>query len=419
MKQYQRTKTGCYMTNVTMSVTAGLSPLLFLTFREQYGISFTLLGLLVLINFCTQLIIDLIFSFYSHRFNIPLVVKCTPLIAAVGLLLYTLLPMAFPDYAYAGIVIGTIVFSASSGLAEVLISPVIAAIPSDNPDREMSKLHSAYAWGVVVVVLFSTVFLNFFGDANWHFLALLLALIPITASVLMMTSSIPPMETPHEGVAGVVKLIKNPRFFIYMLCIFFGGASEVSMAQWSSSFLEQSLGLPKVLGDIFGVAAFSVMLGLGRTFYAKFGKNIDRVLILGSAGTVVCYLVAALSGNAIVGLIFCAFTGFCTSMLWPGSLIISSARFPKEGVALFALMAAGGDLGASVGPQLVGVITDTIIALPGAVETATLLGLSIDQLSIKLGVLSAIIFPIGAVLTFMIAHRNHKKWDTQAPALDS
>ncbi len=57
-----------------------------------------------------------------------------------------------------GLVIGTVIFSASSELAEVLISPVIAAIPSDNPEREMSKLHSIYAWGVVGIVIVSTSF---------------------------------------------------------------------------------------------------------------------------------------------------------------------------------------------------------------------------------------------------------------------
>ena len=64
-------KLACYSSNVTMSVAGNLSPILFLTFRTLYGVSYSLLGTLVLINFVTQLVIDLIFSFFSHRFNIP------------------------------------------------------------------------------------------------------------------------------------------------------------------------------------------------------------------------------------------------------------------------------------------------------------------------------------------------------------
>ena len=158
---YRRVKAACYATNVTMSVIGNLSPLLFLTFRSLYSISYTSLGLLVLINFSTQLAIDLIFSFFSHRFNIPLTVKLTPIIAIAGLVLMALAPVLFPNAVYLGLVLGTVVACAASGLCEVLISPVIAAIPAENPEREMSKLHSVYAWGVVGMVVVATAFFLF------------------------------------------------------------------------------------------------------------------------------------------------------------------------------------------------------------------------------------------------------------------
>jgi len=86
-QKYGRLKFACYTTNITMAVIGNLPPVLFLTFRNLYGISYSLLGLLVLINFITQLGIDLIFSFFSHKFNISKTVKLTPLIATVGLLI--------------------------------------------------------------------------------------------------------------------------------------------------------------------------------------------------------------------------------------------------------------------------------------------------------------------------------------------
>ena len=85
-----------------MSVMGNLPPLLFLTFRSLYDISFSLLGLLVLVNFCTQLAVDLIFSFFSHKFNIPMTVKITPVLTLAGLLLYVLAPILFPANVYHG-----------------------------------------------------------------------------------------------------------------------------------------------------------------------------------------------------------------------------------------------------------------------------------------------------------------------------
>ena len=63
-------KAGCYASNISMSVVGNLSPLLFLTFHELYDISYSLLGLLVLINFCTQLGVDLIFTVFTKYFNV-------------------------------------------------------------------------------------------------------------------------------------------------------------------------------------------------------------------------------------------------------------------------------------------------------------------------------------------------------------
>lgn len=407
-KNYKRVKLACYTTNVTMSVIGNLSPLLFLTFRSLYDISYSLLGLLILINFCTQLCVDLIFSFFSHKFNIGLTVKLTPVIAFVGLAFYALSPVLFPQNVYLGLVLSTIVFSAASGLAEVLISPVIAALPSKNPEREMSKLHSIYAWGVVFMIVVGTLFLLFCGGDNWQWLAAIFMLVPLLSACLFFSAKLPVLETP-ERVSGAVAMLKNKTLWLCFLGIFLGGASECTMAQWSSSYLEQALGLEKVWGDIFGVAMFAVALGLGRTLYGKFGKNIEKVLFLGGLGATVCYFTAALSNLPLLGLIACALTGFCVSMLWPGSLIVASDRIPQGGVFIYAMMAAGGDLGASVAPQLVGIVTDTVSQNAAAAEFAVELGITAEQLGMKTGMLLGALFPLVAVFVYLVLMKTKKK----------
>lgn len=404
----KRIKLACYTTNISMALVANLSPLLFLTFRSLYGISYSLLGLLVLINYVTQLSVDLVFSFFSHKFNIPKTVKLTPILAVVGIIVYAVWPFVFKDSVYSGLVIGTVIFSASGGLAEVLISPIIASLPSKDPDREMSRLHSVYAWGVVFVVIFASLFLLLFGKENWQWLALISMLIPLTSFLLFSKADVPKMETP-EKTSGALKMLKNKSLWLCVTAILLGGASECTMAQWSSGYLEQALGIPKVWGDVFGVALFAVMLGLARTLYAKFGKNIGKVLFFSAIGTTVCYLAAAISDISAIGLLACALTGFTTGMLWPGCLIVSSERFPNSGVFIFAMMAAGGDLGASVGPQLIGVITDAVISHPNAAGLASNLMLSTEQLGMKLGMLSGMLFPLCAIPLYFHIMRSGKK----------
>ncbi len=405
---YKRLKSACYITNCTMAVTGNLSPLLFLTFNTLYGISYTLLGSLVLVNFCTQLAVDLLFSFFSHKFNIPRTVKMMPVLSAVGLLIYTFIPWMFPNLAYLGLVVGTVVFSVAAGLSEVLNSPTIAAIPSDNPDREMSKLHSIYAWGVVVMVLVSTVFLNFAGRDKWMWLSLVFTLVPITAAVLFAGCEIPVLQsdTGDGQKHGLRDHIKHG-LLLFVFAIFLGGAAECNMGQWASGYIEAVFELPKIWGDLLGVAMFSLTLGVGRSLYGKIGKNIAPIILWGFVGASVCYLTAALCGIPVVGLIACGLTGFCVSMLWPGSLIWVAESIPYCGVTVYALMAAGGDLGASLGSQFVGVITDSIAAMPQAVEFAASMGISSEQLGMKAGMLFSALFPIvGVLVSVIIQHRK-------------
>lgn len=391
-----------------MAIITNFSPLLFLTFRDLYGISYSLLGLLVLVNFFTQLSVDLIFSFFSHKFNIPKTVKFTPVLTLAGLLIYALWPFFFPDAVYAGLVLGTVVFSASGGLSEVLISPVIAALPAKDPDREMSRLHSVYAWGVVLMVAVSTLFFLLIGTKHWQWLVVLYMIAPLAAFLLFCGAKIPAMETP-EKVSGVLQMLKRPLLWLFVAGIFLGGAAECTMAQWCSSYLEQAVGLPKIWGDIFGVALFAVMLGMGRSLYGAIGKNITRVLFLGAIGAALCYLIAALSPIPVMGLLACAFTGFCVSMLWPGSLIASTDRIPDGGVFIYAMMASGGDLGASVGPQLVGVITDAAMEIPAAAALAQSLTLTPEQLGMKLGMLVGMLFPLLGIPVYAVMIRGAKK----------
>lgn len=397
--KYTRVKYACYSANLSMAIVANLPPILFLTFRSLYGISYSLLGLLVLVNFVTQLSVDVMFSFFSHKFNLEKSVKMIPVLTFIGFLIYAVWPWLFPGNVYTGLVIGTIIFASSGGFSEVLISPVIAAIPSKDPDREMSKLHSIYAWGVVFVIVIGTIFLLVFGQDKWQLLVFVLMLIPLGSAALYAGAEMPELKT-EEKTSGIIKFMKNKTLWLCVGGIFLGGAAECTMAQWASGYLEQGMKIPKVWGDICGVALFSVMLGLGRTLYAKIGKNIKKVLLLGSLGAAVCYFATSITNNVFIGLIACGFTGFCTSMLWPGSLIVASEYFPKGGVFIFALMAAGGDLGASIGPQLIGVITDAALKNPSLLQLANTLSIQPEQLGLKLGMLTGMLFPFFAVFLF-------------------
>ena len=401
---YKRTRFTCFFTFPALTPAFVLPPILFATFREMYGISYTLLGTLVLVNFCTQLGVDLIFAFFSRHFNIHKTIRTMPLLSALGLIVYALVPWLLPQYAYLGLLVGTFIFSVASGLDEALLSPTLAALPSDNPQRDMSILHSMYGYGLAVIAVISTLFLQIFGTENWMYLTLFWAIPPIIDYILFRISPLPEINI-HQEAAGYSSKMRTTGLVLCAIVIFLGSAAENTMTNWISVYMERALQIPKALGDTLGLVTFALLLALARSLYAKFGKRIFPVLLTGMIGALSCYLLAGLSSHLIVAMVACMLTGICTSMLWPGTLILMEEEFPNPGVAAYALMAAGGDFGASVAPQGLGIVADTVAASGQAALLGEKLGLSPEQIGIKAGMLVAAVFPLLGIGMLLLLKR--------------
>ncbi len=405
---YKLTRNTCFFVFPTLAPVFILPPILFVTFRQMYGISYTLLGTLVLVNFCVQLGVDLLCTFLSKYFDHHKSIRAMPLLTTTGLAVYALVPWLLPQYAYAGLLAGTVIFSFAAGLNEVFLSPTLAALPSDNPERDMSILHSLYGYGCAAVAVLSTLFLKAFGADKWMVLVLIWAVLPLVAFVLFAIAPLPEIvATPTNSLRSAKR--KRVGLVLCALCIFLGSAAENTMTNWLSVYMENALQIPKILGDTLGLAVFSLLLAMTRTVYAKRGKSIYPVLLMGMGGAVICYLTAGLSRSAGVAMAACMLTGICTSMLWPGMLLFMEEKFPSPGIAAYALMAAGGDVGASVAPQGMGIVVDTVSASTWAAGLVEQVGLSPEQIGIKAGMLTAAIFPLIGIVLLLYLKRFFSK----------
>lgn len=411
---FKRTKLACYTAYFTMSSIFCVPPLLFMTFHSLYNISYTLLGTLVLTNFCTQMLVDLIFTLFSKKFNIQKVVRVMPCITSLGLFIYALVPNFFPQYAYIGLVVGTIIFSVSAGLSEVLLSPVIAAIPSENPQKDMSMLHSLYAFGFFTMVLISTLFLKLFGNENWAYLVLLIGTLPLLAALLFKISPFPDMtEEASQDKNKSKSRNRTIGLALCVSCIFLGSCAENTMSNWISTYMENALNIDKALGDILGMAMFAILLGITRITYAKYGKNISKFLLISMICAAICYLTVSFSNNTILSFVGCILTGIFTSMLWPGTLILMEENVKGVGVAAYALMASAGDFGASLAPQLMGIVIDNVSVSKFALNLSATLNLTPEQIGLKTGMLITSFFPILGTILMVFIIKYFKKQKVQ------
>ena len=172
--------------------------------------------------------------------------------------------------------------------------------------------------------------------------------------------------------------------------------------------METALGIPKTAGDILGLMTFAILLAITRTLYAKYGKNILKTLLIGMLGATTCYIVAGLSTVPILSMLACMLTGVATSMLWPGTLILLEEEIPNPGVAVYALMAAGGDFGSSVAPQLLGKLVDIVSGSSFGIFLANIFSISPEQAGLKFAMLIGAIFPFMGTLLVLYMRKYFK-----------
>lgn len=386
--KYQKTLIACYLGFITQAIAANFAPLLFLTFHRTYQISLGRIAFISTAFFFTQLLVDLFCAKYVDRIGYRRSVIASEVFSAAGLIGLAFLPSLLPD-PYVGILISVIIYAMGSGLIEVLVSPIVEACPFDNKDSVMSLLHSFYCWGSVGVILLSTIFFAIFGIENWRILACIWALIPLYNTFNFISCPIESLTEEGEGLS-IRQLCHIPIFWIALILMVCAGASEISMAQWASAYVESALGISKSIGDIIGPCLFAVMMGMSRSFYGKYGENIDLMKFMIGSGALclVCYLLSALALLPFLNLVGCAVCGFSVGIMWPGTISIASKKIPLGGTAMFALLAMAGDLGGSVGPGIVGFVTQN----------------ANDNL--KVGMLAGCVFPTVLVLSVLLLKRK-------------
>lgn len=390
MKNYKKTLLACYLSFVTQAICANFAPLLFLTFHNNFEISLSKLALISTTFFFTQLVVDLFCAKIVDKIGYRICILASQICSGIGLACLAFLP-DLCTIPYAGILASVVIYAIGSGLTEVLASPIIEACPFENKEGTMSLLHSFYCWGSLGVILGSTLFFRFFGIESWKILALVWAAVPMYNIYNFATCPIEKLVAEGEGMS-IGQLFKTRLFWIFITLMVCAGASELSMAQWASAFAESALHVSKTAGDLAGPCGFALCMGISRVLYGKFGEKVDLAGFMAFSGIfcLCCYLTAALAKIPVMGLLGCAACGFSVGIMWPGSISISSKVLPKGGTAMFALLALAGDLGGSLGPAIVGTISQR------AGE------------NLQAGVLAGIGFPIVLVACVLFVRKKYR-----------
>ncbi|MDD2393205.1 MAG: MFS transporter [Eubacteriales bacterium] len=388
---YRHTLYASFTGYIVQAIINNFIPLLFITFRDTFGIPLSKITLLITFNFGVQLLVDLLAAGFVDRIGYKVSIVAAHVFASAGLISLAFLPDLFAD-PFNGLLTSVMIYAVGGGLLEVLVSPIVEACPTDNKEKAMSLLHSFYCWGHVGVVLISTGFFAFAGIGNWKWLALIWALIPAVNSFFFAAVPVRPLIAHDERPLSLKQLFSSKMFWIMVLMMIAAGASEQGVSQWASAFVETALGVRKVVGDLVGPMLFAVMMGIARAVFGKYGEHIklERFMIFSGILSFGCYLVIALSPWPVLNLIGFALCGFSAGIMWPGTFSISAKKLPFGGTMMFAFLAMAGDVGCAAGPTLVGKIA----------------GLFRGDLTV--GILAASIFPVLLIAGIMVQRKQQR-----------
>lgn len=369
---YKKTVFACYMGYVIQAIVNNFAPLLLVTLRREYHLTIAEMTLLITVNFVVQLLMDLASAFFIDRIGYRASAVLAHIAVGIGLGGLTFFMDLFLN-AFTGLMAAVICYASGGGLLEVLISPVIEALPLGNKEKHMSLLHSFYCWGHMGVVLLSTIFFAVFGIAHWRILAWLWVLVSLFNILLFVKCPIFPLIREGEKGESLRTLVRKPFFWLLVVMMVCSGASNNGISQWLSAFLEGTLAVPKNIGDITGTMAYAMLMGLSRVMYAKYSNKIQlkNALLYSSAGCVIAYMMISISQVPALNILGCSLCGFCVGLLWPGTFSIASSAMRHGGTLLFALLALAGDIGCAAGPGLVGMVTENC---KGSMKTGILMG---------------------------------------------
>ncbi len=404
---YKHTAAACYTSITVQAVVNNLSPLLYVTFADDLGISLVAISFLITANFAMQISIDALSTLFIDRIGYKKSIIIANVFVFAGLICLGVLPMIMRSK-FAAILIATVISGVGGGLLEVVASPIIEAIPGDAKASAMSLLHSFYCWGQAGVILLSTLYFATVGIRNWAYLPIIWSILPAFCALYFVF--VPVNNLKSDGAGATAKhLFGQKAFWLMMIIMVAAGASELSIAQWASMFAEKGLGISKALGDILGPCAFAIFMGIGRVFFGIFGERmkLERWLIGSFALCVISYLIAALAINPYISLAGCMICGLSVAIMWPGTYSLGARRLPRGGTLMFALFAFAGDMGCTLGPMLIGSISDAVIG--GVNFVGGLISGDAETVGMKTGILFAVVFPLVAIFASVMLLRNKDK----------
>ena len=248
-------------------------------------------------------------------------------------------------------------------LLDAGLNAYIAGLPRNT--ALLNYLHAFYGTGALLGPILASTILAIgltwnFVYVTWIFLCVVL-FIAVILFFQHRTATVQESSTNTEKNTLVSTLKRRIVWIVALFLLFYVG-TEVSLGNWSYSFLlEERHGLPLFSGWI--VSGYWIGLTLGRLVLprvaVRFGdKRLIQGCLIGVAiGVLIVWLIPL---NAVAAFGLC-FTGFCLGPIFPTTIGLMSQLVPSRLLAsAIGFLVSFGSMGAALFPWLAGNLAQAV-----------------------------------------------------------
>jgi len=193
---------------------------------------------------------------------------------------------------------------------------------------------------------------------------LLLALIILSIPAVKPTAAAVANERAAE-VKGEKSVYISPFIWVIGVLILIYVGAEYGLGSWSTRYMGLTTGMADQNGALV-TSAYWGALTIGRLAGAAASRRLSHTRLLGISfiGSLFGTLGLILSrGSVLPTIVFIVVTGFSFGTIYPTSVAVTVAQFPKDQGKAVGLLAAMGSIGGLTLPWLAGILLETFSAL--------------------------------------------------------
>lgn len=344
--------------------------------REFLGTTETQQGLIVSFQSIGGLLSAIFLALYGERFNKIRTISLGMGAMAVSMVAVGLLPRLFPGAsgsfaAYAFLFAVLALGGVGNATIDLTMNSMVGEVFSGSKGVRIPVIHTFYGAGSMLVPFaFMLIFPLWSGAPAFTTPYLLLGVLSLV--ILVIYGICGKKVIPHSPYADMEKqrrnacanpaeVFRSAYAWILMLIAFLYTAFQLGLSAWLSTYNIQQMGLSPTFSGYLVSAYFSVSLVM-RLITPKL---IDRLTPTGNyalfgIASAASFVVAMVSGNSTVFILFLLLGGFLQGGLVPSFMIIASNAFPERQSSAASFFLISLSIAGLIVPALMGMMIEVV-----------------------------------------------------------